>query len=118
AREDDGRLSMGYYDRRDLPYHWALADNYVLYDHFFSSATSGSAMNHTFSVAGAPATARDGKIVDSVPAAGFSDQQLTIFDRLQRKGVSWKFYVQNYDPQLTYRTVNRYLGNRASQVIW
>jgi phospholipase C len=41
----------------------------------------------------------------------------TIFDRLQEAGISWKFYVQNYDPTITYRDVST-AGNRASQVIW
>ena len=31
----------------------------------------------------------------------------TIFDRLQEAGISWKFYVENYDPTITYRN----LGN-------
>ena len=42
----------------------------------------------------------------------------TIFDRLEDSGVSWKFYVQNYDPQINYRTLSQISGNRASQVIW
>ena len=37
-RNQDGRLAMGYRDGRDLPYYWNLADQYVLYDRFFSSA--------------------------------------------------------------------------------
>ena len=41
----------------------------------------------------------------------------TIFDRLQEAGISWKFYVQNYDPTITYRNLGT-SGNRASQVIW
>jgi phospholipase C len=117
-RHQDGRLAMGYYDERDLPYHWMLAREYVLFDHFFSSASSGSFMNHMFAVAGAPAFGRDGKPRDGIPRDGISPEQMTIFDRLQERGVSWKFYVQNYEPQLTYRTVDRYLGNRASQVVW
>ena len=31
--------------------------------------------------------------------------------------MSWKFYVQNYDPTITYRNLGT-SGNRASQVIW
>jgi phospholipase C len=41
----------------------------------------------------------------------------TIFDRLQDAGVSWKFYVQNYDPNITHRNLGT-AGNRASQVVW
>jgi phospholipase C len=32
--------------------------------------------------------------------------------------VSWKFYVQNYEPRLNFRTLSKFPGNRASQVIW
>ncbi len=42
----------------------------------------------------------------------------TIFDRLEEKKISWKFYVQNYEPKLNYRTVDQFPGNRGSQVIW
>jgi phospholipase C len=111
-RNQDGRLAMAYYDARDLPYHWNLADEYVLFDRFFSSAGGGSFLNHMYWVSGSPAGGDD-----RIPENGVHDV-LTIFDRLEEAGISWKFYVQNYDPKLTYRTVNRYPGNRASQVIW
>ena len=29
---------MAHYDDRDLPYYWNIADNYVLFDRFFTSA--------------------------------------------------------------------------------
>src|SRR5439155_999128 len=32
--------------------------------------------------------------------------QPTIFDRLQAAGVSWKFYVQDYRPDQTFRTAS------------
>lgn len=124
ARGQDGRLAMGYYDERDLPYHWFLARNYVLFDRFFSSASTGSLENHVFSVGAStmklPQPARAAGQRGDLPELRSSlDNSLpTIFDRLQEKGVSWKFYVQNYDPKLTYRTVSQYSGNRASQVIW
>ncbi|HEU5033590.1 MAG TPA: alkaline phosphatase family protein [Mycobacteriales bacterium] len=114
--QGQGKLAMGYYDRRDLPYYWRVADNYVLFDHFFSSATAGSPVNHLFSVA-----ARGGigpNVSDAVPANGWGNRIPTIFDRLQAAGVSWKFYVQNYDPRITYRTRAQAGPDRSSQVIW
>jgi phospholipase C len=111
-RNQDGRLAMGYYDRRDLPYYWNLAKEYVLFDRFFSSSGAGSFLNHVFWVTGQP-----GSTEDRIPEHGLGNLE-TIFDRLERAGVSWKFYVQNYDPRLNYRTVAKYPGNRASQVIW
>ena len=109
-RNQDGSLAMGYYDDRDLPYYWNLADEYVLFDRFFSSAHGGSVWNHNYWVAGAPITERG-----TIPDEGFDAP--TIFDRLEEAGISWKFYVQNYDPTLTYRTLAEG-GPRSAQVIW
>ena len=112
-RAQDGRLAMGYYDDRDLPYYWNIADNFVLFDNFFSSVAGGSFDNHMFWIAGTSVKA----------TREVSEQELladvtTIFDQLESQGISWKFYIQNYDPELTYRTVHLYPFNRASQVIW
>jgi phospholipase C len=109
-RNQDGRLSMGHYDDRDLPYYWNLVDEYVLFDRFFSSAAGGSFINHMYWVAGRGA--------DERPAPGELNDVITIFDRLEAAGVSWKFYVQNYEPGLTYRTLNEYPSDRAAQVVW
>jgi phospholipase C len=111
-RNQDGAMAMGYYNDEELPYYWNLADQYVLFDRFFSSTTDGSDANHMYWVAASPSNRQAEASPD-----GYGDLE-TIFDRLQASGVSWKFYVQNYDPKLTYRTVTQYPGNRASQVIW
>jgi phospholipase C len=89
VRQQDGRMAMGYYDRRELPFHWAVADQYVLFDRFFTSSMRGGDVNHMYWVAGQP------RADDSVP---------TIFDRLQARGISWKFYIAGYDPRLNART--------------
>jgi phospholipase C len=112
TRKQDGRVAMGYYDDRDIPYYWNLADHYVLFDRFFSSAKDGSFANHMYWVAAIPpVTERGHKLSDKLASVP------TIFDRLQDSGVSWKFYVQNYDPTITYRNLGT-VGNRASQVVW
>ena len=111
-RNQDGKVAMGYYDDRDIPYYWNLADNYVLFDRFFSSAKDGSFSNHMYWVAGIPPNGERGEDL----AAYLADVP-TIFDRLEEAGISWKFYVQNYDPSITYRDLGN-VGNRASQVIW
>lgn len=109
-RNQNGALAMGYYDGRDLPYYWNLADQYVLFDQFFSSDHGGSFANHMFWVSGQQGGSR-------VTTEGYHDIT-TIFDRLEERGISWKFYVQNYDPDINYRTADQISGNRASQVIW
>ncbi len=110
-RAENGKIAMGYYDDRDLPYYWNLADHYVLFDRFFSSAPNGSFVNHMFAVAGVPSP------TDNPANAATLQNVPTIFDRLQAAGISWKFYVQNFDPTINYRHVQG-VGSRDSQVIW
>ncbi|HKP20426.1 MAG TPA: alkaline phosphatase family protein, partial [Thermoleophilaceae bacterium] len=71
---------MGHYDARDIPFYWNVARRYVLFDHWFASSRGGSVPNRLAWVA-------------STPRA-----RSTIFDRLERRGISWKFYVEDYDP--------------------
>ena len=110
AAQGGSDLPMGYYDHNDLPFYWNLADKFVLFDRFFSSSAGGSVVNHVYWVAGSP-----GPKPDSIPPTGISIP--TIFDSLQAAGVSWRFYVQNYDPTITYRNLAGQ-GDRSSQVIW
>lgn len=104
-------LAMGHYDAADIPYYWNVADNYVLFDRSFTSAAGGSVWNHFYWVTGSPGN----PAADTLLPGGFDDVP-TIFDRLQAAGVSWKFYVQNYDPSVTYRNPGN--GDRSSQIIW
>jgi phospholipase C len=102
---------MGYYDDRDIPYYWNVADEYVLFDRMFTSAAGGSVWNHFYWVTGTPGNPDH----DLLLPGGF-DHVPTIFDRLQEAGISWKFYVQNYKPEITLRTPGT--GDEASQLIW
>jgi phospholipase C len=113
-KRDIGRVDrtvMGHYDDRDIPYYWNLADEYVLFDRFFTSGAAGSVWNHMFWVTATPGNYQ----ADAIPEGGFRDIP-TIFDRLERRGISWKFYVQNYDPTITFRSPGT--GDRGSQLVW
>ena len=97
----DGATAMGYYDDRALPFYWKVASDYVLFDHFFSSDQYGIRNNRSYWVSALPAPGGTGRI----PAGGYGNQ-LTIFDRLQAAGVSWKFYVQGYNRTQTYQSAS------------
>jgi phospholipase C len=101
AHGRDGAAAMGYYDDRDLPYYWNLANEYVLFDRFFASAPYGIRLNRSYWVAGRP-TPGGG---EQVPKTGYGDEP-TVFDRLEAAGVSWKFYVEDYKPAETFRTLS------------
>jgi phospholipase C len=100
-------LATGYYDGNDLPLYYNLATEYVLAQYFFSSAWGSSAPNHMYAIA-----ARSGV---GMPVTGYEFP--TIFDLLEAAGVSWKFYVQNYDPSITFRNPGTNTS-KASQLIW
>ena len=95
----DGTVAMGHYDADVLPFYWSVAENYVLFDKFFSSSRLGETANRNYWVAGGPAPGPAGD-----QSGGF--EQPTIFDRLQDAGVSWKVYVQDYQPAKTYRAAS------------
>ena len=80
------RSVMGYYDDRDLPLYWNLADQYVLFDRFFAAPAATSVGSHLVWVSGSP----------DPPDSAHAEP--TIFDRLEERGISWKFYVEDYDP--------------------
>jgi phospholipase C len=102
---------MGYLDGNTIPYYWSVAKNYVLFDRFFTSTSSGSVRSAAYWVTGTPGNYSE----QTIPPNGFGDLP-TIFDRLQAKGISWKFYVQNYHPAVNFR--NRGSGDLSSQVFW
>jgi phospholipase C len=112
-RRATGRVDpsvMGYYDGRDIPYYWNVADDYVLFDRFFASSRGGSVRNAMYAVTGTPGNYNG----ETIPPDGFGNLE-TIFDRLQARGISWKFYVQNYNPDVNFRNRG---GGRATQVSW
>jgi phospholipase C len=104
AFEQEGRggaTTMGYYDGKAVPFYWSAARSYVLFDQFFASTDSGIRDNRSYWVSAQPAPG--GQL--GIPAGGYGRQQ-TIFDELQSAGVSWKFYVEGYNPTQTYQTVS------------
>jgi len=107
----DGQLSMGHFTDKDIPFYWNLADQYVLFDNYYSSAHTGSITNRMYWVAGKP-----GSEYNRIPPEGFGDIP-TIFDRLQERDISWKFYIKDYNPDLNYRTAKN-LDFLPPQIQW
>jgi phospholipase C len=97
----DGAATMGYYDSKAVPFYWSAARSYVLFDEFFASTDSGIRDNRSYWVSAQTAPGRQ----LGIPAGGYGKQP-TIFDELQSAGVSWKFYVEGYNPTQTYQTVS------------
>jgi phospholipase C len=107
ARGQASDIAMAHYEASDLAYYWDVAKQYVLFDRYFASTTGGTLSNHLEWM-----TATAGDPSEHVPAAGYGDLP-TIFDRLSAKGVSWKVYVQSYEPSATFRRK----GRQSAQVL-
>jgi len=56
--------TFGCYDQRDIPYYWALAKNYTLFDNYFTSVMSLSLPNYVYLLA-----AQSGGLVDNTHVA-------------------------------------------------
>jgi phospholipase C len=95
----DGSTAMGYYDDADIPYYWNVADEFTLFDAWFTPARTGTRMNAFYSVAAVPAPGGS----ERVPPGGYGDVP-TIFDLLQARGIPWKVYVEHHDPTANFRT--------------
>ena len=110
AQQDrSGQTAMGYYNGAELPTDWAAAGQYVLFDQFYSDDEFGTTANRADWVAAADP---DG---NRVPTGGY-DELPTIFDRLQAAGVSWKFYVQDYNPKNTGLAAGKNADDQAARV--
>jgi phospholipase C len=90
-----------------------VADNYVLFDRYFSSAAAGSTPNRMYWVSGTAGVDDLDRV--GVPPEGWVGIQ-TIFDRLQEQGISWKFYIENYDRSITYQNTGG--ENVSAQFSW
>lgn len=100
THRSDGKLTMAHYPAADVTGLNQLADQGVLFDHWFSAVPGGPIPNRLFEIS----AVSPGDRLD-VPKAGWGDVT-TIFDRLTAAGVSWRVYVENYEPALTVATAS------------
>lgn len=96
-----GALTMGYYTRDDLPFHWALADNFTLLDRYHSSILGPTHPNRLMAISGS--IDPEGKQGGPVIQTNDSDDTLwhctwpTMPEVLQDAGISWKVYTPSND---------------------
>jgi phospholipase C len=88
ARWGSGRAfeSMGHYDERQIPYYWQLSRDFALADRYFQPMFGPTVPNRIFSIAGTNAGLETNVIQFSM------FDQMTVFDQLEAKGISWRYY--------------------------
>ncbi|GIG55862.1 non-hemolytic phospholipase C [Longispora fulva] len=88
---------MGFMDRKDLPFHYALADAYTLCDAYHSSGLTATGPNRTFHWSGMiDAAGRFGSPAkDGGEESGLTWR--TYAEELQDAGISWRVYQNASD---------------------
>jgi phospholipase C len=94
-----GQYTMAYFQRDDIPFHWALADAFTICDGYHCSMLGPTWPNRLYLMTGQidPSGADGGgQYGNYVPTEGYSWQ--TYPEMLTNAGVSWKIYqeIDNY----------------------
>ncbi|MGN6318913.1 phosphocholine-specific phospholipase C [Trinickia sp.] len=96
-------LTMGYYLRADIPYHYALADAFTVCDNYFCSIPGSTHPNRSYLMTGTvdPTGTMGGPLLDNndyvdndLPPAYQLLSWPTFPERLQAAGISWQVYQQ------------------------
>jgi phospholipase C len=89
--------TMGYLQRSDIPFHYALADNWTICDGYHCSTLSATGPNRTYHWSGMidPNGTAGGPAYDGGEESGLHWQ--TYAEALQNAGVSWKVYQNAAD---------------------
>lgn len=88
-------LTMGYYDRKDIPFYYALADAFTVCDQNFCSSLTGTSANRSYFWAGTIREEQNAKSSALVfnDEINFRDLNCKTFpERMEEAGVSWKVY--------------------------
>ncbi len=88
VKSGSGPVSMGYWQRADLPFYYSLASVFPLADRYFCSVLGQTFPNRRYLIAATSI----GMINDTFPSLTGYPANGTIFDSLHKAHVSWKDY--------------------------
>lgn len=116
-------MCMGYFNRADVPFYYAMADAFTLCDHYFCSSLTGTTPNRLFFWTG---TIREALNGDSKPAVRNSQAESrhgafidwnTFPELLEDHGVSWKIYQNEIWTAQIDEPLNYWVGNYGDNAI-
>ncbi|HEX4895189.1 MAG TPA: alkaline phosphatase family protein [Solimonas sp.] len=99
ASVDSDKFPVGYYSREDLPFFAGCADHYTVCDRYFHGILASTYPNRIYLHAGETDRRENTLTPSSLP---------TIWDRLDEKGVSGRYYF--HDLPVTAFWANKYLA--------
>jgi phospholipase C len=91
----NGAVTMGYYDREDIPVHRALADAFTICDHYFCSVLGPTDPNRLYWMTGTidPDGQAGGPVLETaLDPKGAVYSWRTYPEQLEDAGISWKIY--------------------------
>lgn len=109
-------LTLGFYDREDIPFYYAFADAFTVCDQNFCSSMTPTHPNRYYLWSG---TIRENPDIDSLAVVRNSYFSInkpvrwkTFPERLQEAGVSWKFYQNEVGAIMQFHPgLGSWLGN-------
>ncbi len=94
-------LTMGYYDREDIPFYYAFADAFTICDQHFCSSLTGTTPNRLYLWTGTVREKQEAASTPNVRNSEVDGNSLanwpTFPERLEEAGVSWKIYQNELD---------------------
>jgi len=88
VKSASGPVSMGYWQRADLPFYYSMASVFPVADRYFCSVLGPTFPNRRYLIAATSI----GMTSDAIPSLTGYPANGTIFDRLHNAGISWKDY--------------------------
>jgi phospholipase C len=87
-------LTLGYYNREDLPFYYSLADAFTVCDQNFCSSLTGTTPNRLYLWSGKirEDNAAAPRVRNEEADYGAEAQWITFPERLEESGISWKIY--------------------------
>jgi len=95
---NDAVLAMGYYNRADIPYYYAVADAFTICDNYFCSVMGPTDPNRLYTMATSldPDGKNGGPLLQTIVTnrSSFYGRltYTTMPEQLQARGISWKVY--------------------------
>ena len=109
-------LTMGYYNREDIPFYYALADAFTVCDQHFCSSLTGTNPNRLYFWNGTVREKQEKgyRALLENGESEFMDLKMTSFaERLQDMGVDWKVYQNELS-----NDANFYVGLNEEEDEW
>jgi phospholipase C len=111
VKSPSGPVSMGYWDRGDQPFYYSVAEIFPIADRYFCSVLGQTYPNRRYLMAATSMGQVDDTFTNQYPPNG------TIFDKLNKAGVTWRDYYTTLPTALLYpKLYQKYHGTRILPV--